>query len=133
MTDNHDHLYRAVCDRSLPIDANVLCNIVEQLCSAYCVAYRLQSWRTSLHDLTLARKWMERLCLDDSLRTQNMELLRLLVDQIPVILKELFAGSYGKLMFNVLSIKASLNIFLSQGFFYGNGTRTSDFRFDTFL
>lgn len=111
MVDNH-YLFRAVCDRSLPIDANVLCNIVEQLCSAYSVAYRLQSWRTSLHDLTLTRKWMERLCLDDGLRTQNKELWRLLVDQIPVILKELFSGSFGKLMSDFISIasEASLTI-----------------------
>lgn len=131
MIDNTRCFYRAVCDMCLSIDANVLCNIVEQLCSAYSVAYRLQSWRNSHHDLTLTRKWVERLCSDNRLSTQSNQLLRLLVDQIPVMLRELFTGSSSELISDGI-IEVFLTILLSQGLFYGNGSMTSHFRFDTF-
>lgn len=85
-------LCRNVCTKQLPIDANVLCQIVELLCAAYAVAHRLRM-HGNLHDLTLSRKWLSRLYADGTLKDQGPYALGLFISVLPPLLWELYMGS----------------------------------------
>ncbi|KAI0809044.1 hypothetical protein BC629DRAFT_1437282 [Irpex lacteus] len=61
------------------------------------IAHRLRR-SNSLHNITLARKWIATLCLDYRLRNQSTALVALLVDQLPDLLRELFTGASGFLL-----------------------------------
>ncbi|KAI0693657.1 hypothetical protein BC835DRAFT_1352925 [Cytidiella melzeri] len=80
---------KTVCEDRHPIDLTVFCNLVEQLCASYAIAYRLRKYN-SLHDLTLSRKWMSALCAEDKLAGQEITLLNMFIELIPTLLHETY-------------------------------------------
>lgn len=75
----------------LAMDANIVCQMVEQLCATYIVAYKLQRFG-SLHDLTLSRKWVLQLHAVETLKTQTTNLLQMLIDLLPDLLWGMYTG-----------------------------------------
>ncbi|KAI0089815.1 hypothetical protein BDY19DRAFT_86920 [Irpex rosettiformis] len=80
---------KSVFEGRLPIDIAVLCNLLEQLCASYVVASRMQK-SDSLHNVTLSRKWMMKIVSDEKLRDQEIVLMQMLVNWIPVVLEETY-------------------------------------------
>lgn len=80
----------------LPIDVGVLCNLLEQLCASYAIAYRMQKY-SSLHNVTLSRKWMMKLASEEKLHNQEINLLQMLVNLIPGVLEETYSTQAGRL------------------------------------
>lgn len=83
--------YRSVCEARLPIDIGLLCNLTDQLCASFAVAYRLGRY-SSLHNVTISRKWVTTLAADERLGGQETNLLNMLIDLIPTLLREIFAS-----------------------------------------
>ena len=81
-----------MCIKRLPINANVLCHMIELLCAAYAVGHCLRI-RGSLHDVTLSRRLISRLYADEQLRYQNPAAMEQLVELLPILLWELYYGS----------------------------------------
>lgn len=86
---------RSVCDKHLPIDANVLCHIVELLCAAFVIGRRLRI-RASLHDITMSRRLLARLCTNEKLKEQESHMLKLLVTLMCALLREMYTGTSGQ-------------------------------------
>lgn len=93
LTKADSFMSRFVCEERLPIDIALLCNLVEQLCASYVIAYRMQK-NTSLHDLTLSRKWLLKLSTEEKLQNQDINLLQMLVNLIPILLEETYTTVY---------------------------------------
>ncbi|KAI0089819.1 hypothetical protein BDY19DRAFT_1047690 [Irpex rosettiformis] len=90
---------KTVCDKRLPIDANVLCHMVELLCSAFVVGLRLRR-QGSLHDVTLTRGLLSRLYADNGLKHQSSSAVVPFVELMPTLLREMYSGSFGFLHHN---------------------------------
>lgn len=87
---------RAVIEKQLTININVLCQLFEYVCASFVYSHRL--WRTrSLHDMTLTRRWILSLCNERTLRgrAQDTQLLGLLVQPMRVLLDEVYHGTSG--------------------------------------
>lgn len=108
----------------MPISASFLCNMVDQLCAAYVIANRLQR-HGFLHEVTLARKWIEKLHTGEQLKSQECRLLNMFVELIPSLLSETFTGSSGKILF-LDAIGRKLN--MSPGFLLHEGSSRIDYQ-----
>ncbi|PSS06635.1 hypothetical protein PHLCEN_2v3591 [Hermanssonia centrifuga] len=84
-----------VSEKRLTFGIHVMCQLIERLCASFAFAYRFQRFG-SLHDLTLMRSWILRLCGDyDAAAAQSTQLLSLFLKPMANILEEVFSGSQG--------------------------------------
>ncbi len=84
-----------VSEKRSTFGIHVMCQLIERLCASFAFAYRFQRFG-SLHDLTLMRSWILRLCGDyDAAAAQSTQLLSLFLKPMANILEEVFSGSQG--------------------------------------
>ncbi|KAI0641201.1 hypothetical protein C8Q79DRAFT_992409 [Trametes meyenii] len=81
-----------VLEKNIPIEAALLCDLMEGLCGSYLVALRLRR-DGGLHGLTLPKSWTLRLLPNaETLATQNTQLWTMFKNHIGSLLEDIYSG-----------------------------------------
>ncbi|KAH8101589.1 hypothetical protein BXZ70DRAFT_104267, partial [Cristinia sonorae] len=81
-----------VCHKSLNIDINVLCGLVEYAIGLYVTTVSVKRW-SSLHDVSLPLSWLRKLPLDGDISKRNTVMIFHLMNPLTDLLEKVYTGA----------------------------------------